>query len=362
MIHSTDDVQLAPLTTLRLGGPARRMLTASTEDELVGAVRDGDAAGERLLVLAGGSNVVIADDGWDGTVVRVATRGVDVRTGTNGRVEVRVAAGESWDPLVERLVYDGLCGVECLAGIPGSAGATPIQNVGAYGQEVSSSLTAVRVLDRQTGDVSEMSPADCGLRYRSSAFKRSDRHLVLAVTFALERAPLSQPIAYAELARALGVEPGERVPLARAREAVLELRRAKGMVLDAADHDTWSAGSFFTNPVLQPAAFAALEARVREQLGDEVAPPRFPQAGAGLKTSAAWLIERAGFSRGDRRGAAGLSDKHALALTNRGGATASQLVAFAREIADAVHHAFGVELHPEPVLVGIDWDPLDRSR
>jgi UDP-N-acetylmuramate dehydrogenase len=343
------DVPLAPLTTLRLGGPARRLVTAASEDELVGTVRQADADGEPLLVLAGGSNLVIADEGWGGTVVRVATRGVELRDRADGRITVHVAAGEDWDELVGRLVAESLVGAECLAGIPGSAGATPIQNVGAYGQEVGSSLASVRVLDRTTGAVAELAPAECGLGYRTSIFKRSDRHVVLGVSFTMPRSRLSAPIRYAELARTLGVELDARVPLPDARAAVLELRRAKGMVLDPDDHDTWSAGSFFTNPVLTEAAFAALGAP-----GET--PPRFPAPDGQVKTSAAWLIERAGFHRGEARGGIALSGKHVLALTNRGGGTTSELVGFAREIADAVQERFGVALAPEPVFAGVTWE------
>ncbi len=355
MIEPALDVPLAPLTTLRLGGPARRLVTVTTEEDLVEVVQEGDAAGEPLLVLAGGSNVVIADAGWDGTVVRVATSGVKLRD-VGERVEVRAAAGENWDALVERLVAGGLAGVECLAGIPGSTGATPIQNVGAYGQEVASALKSVRVLDRVSGLISELSPAACGLRYRSSIFKRSERHLVLTVTFELARSDLSEPIAYAELARTLEVDPGERVPHGIAGGAELELRRSKGMVLDSTDHDTWSAGSFFTNPILEPAGFEEMEARVRGLVGGEARPPRFPQQGGRIKTSAAWLIERAGFGRGDRRGEVSLSGKHSLALTNRGAGTSDQLIDFAREIAQTVYSVSGVALQPEPALVGIEWD------
>ncbi len=320
-------------------------------------MRAADAEGTPLLLLAGGSNVVIADAGFEGTVVRIATRGIERRELAGGRVRVTVQAGEPWDELVTALVADGLAGVECLAGIPGSAGATPIQNVGAYGQEVASTIAAVRVLDRSGGEVRELAPADCGFHYRTSAFKGSARHAVLAVTFDLRSGDRSEPLRYPELARSLGAEPGTRVPLAEAREAVLALRRSKGMVLDPADHDTWSAGSFFTNPVLEPAAFEALRARAAERLGPDVAPPQFPGDDGAVKTSAAWLIERAGFRRGDARGAVALSGKHALALTNRGGASSAELVAFAHEIAARVHEVFGVALRPEPVFVGLAWDP-----
>ncbi len=345
------DEPLAPRTTLRLGGPARTLVEAATEAELVDAVRGADASGEPVLLLAGGSNVVIADAGFDGLVVRVATAGVVRGPAGQGRERLTVAAGEPWDDVVAGAVAQGLAGIECLSGIPGSTGATPIQNVGAYGQEVASTIASVRVLDRRTGAVEELAPEACRFAYRSSAFRRSAGHVVLAVTFELERSARSGPLRYGELARALGAEPGTGAPLHDVRAAVLALRRGKGMVLDAGDHDTWSAGSFFTNPVLDAAAFAALEA----QAG--AAPPRFPEPDGRIKTSAAWLIERAGFTKGDARGPVALSSKHALALTNRGGATAEQLVGFAREIAGQVEQRLGVALVPEPVLVGLPWRP-----
>jgi len=332
-------VLLSELTTLHLGGPAGAVVEATTEAELVDAVR------EPVLLLAGGSNVVVADDGVPGTVVRIATRGIE-EDGTS----LEVAAGESWDALVAHCVARGLAGIECLAGIPGSVGATPIQNVGAYGQEVAETIAGVRVLDRRTGEIGELAPEDCGFAYRSSAFKRDpSRWLVLSVRFALQAAGASQPIRYAELARRLGIEPGDRAPLADVREAVLELRRGKGMVLDPSDHDTWSAGSFFTNPILEPAEFEALAARA------ESPPPAWPED-AGVKTSAAWLIERAGFTKGygDPAGIA-ISSKHTLALTNRGAGTTAELVALAREIAGGVRDRFGVEIVPEPVFVGHEW-------
>jgi UDP-N-acetylmuramate dehydrogenase len=345
-------VRLSELTTLRLGGPAARYAEASTEEALVQAVRAADEAGEPLLVLAGGSNVVAADEGFAGTVVRIATRGV-ARDGA----ALEVAAGEPWDPLVADCVAGGLAGVECLAGIPGSVGATPIQNVGAYGQEVAATITAVRVLDRADGEVRVLAPGACGFTYRSSAFKREPgRWVVLAVRLRLEASERSAPIRYAELARALGVEVGARAPLAQAREAVLALRRGKGMVLDPDDPDTASAGSFFTNPVLDAGAFAALRARVAERLGADARPPAWPDADAHVKTSAAWLIERAGFRRGHGNPAGiAISSKHTLALTNRGAGTTAELVALAREIAAGVHDAFGVDLVPEPVFVGHEW-------
>jgi UDP-N-acetylmuramate dehydrogenase len=352
---ATDALLLGPLTTLRLGGPAGRLVDARTEDELVAAVREADDAGERVLVLAGGSNVVVADEGFPGTVVRVLTHGV-ARQDLGERVRLEVQAGEPWDDLVARTVRDGLAGLECLSGIPGSTGATPIQNVGAYGQEVAATIEAVRAYDRAARAVVTIPAGECGFRYRTSRFKGTDTHVVLAATFLLRRSPVSEPVRYAELARALGVGTGAQVPLARARAAVLGLRRAKGMVVDPADPDSVSAGSFFTNPVLDAPAFAALEARVAERLGPGARPPRYEEPDGRVKTSAAWLIERAGFSRGLRRGRVGLSSKHTLALVNRGGASTAELVALAREVAGGVRDAFGVDVAPEPVFVGHRWD------
>jgi UDP-N-acetylmuramate dehydrogenase len=342
---------LAPLTTLRVGGPAARLLEPPDEATLTEAVRELDAAGEPVLVLGGGSNVVIADAGFAGTVVHVVSRGIRETSGDR----VVVQAGEPWEPLVDRTVAEGRRGFESLAGIPGSTGATPIQNVGAYGHEVGEVVESVRVLDRATGRVEEVPRAACGFGYRTSAFKGSDRRLVLAVTFRLEHAGASAPVRYGELARALGIEVGESAPLPAVRDAVLALRRAKGMVVDPADPDSVSAGSFFTNPVLDPGAFAALQGRVRARLGDDARLPAFPEPDGRVKTSAAWLIQNAGFARGHRRGGAAISAKHTLALVNRGGATAAELVALAREIAAGVREAFGVALVPEPVFVGHAW-------
>jgi UDP-N-acetylmuramate dehydrogenase len=339
-------MDLAPLTTLRLGGPARELVQVADEEALLAAVRAGDAAGEPLLVLAGGSNVVVADAGFPGTVVHVATRGVE----EDGDL-VHVAAGEPWDPFVARCVAAGRAGVECLSGIPGSVGATPIQNVGAYGQEVAETVVHVRAFDRADDALVVLDARDCEFTYRSSIFKRTPgRWVVLSVTFALEATGMSRPIRYAELARTLGVPVGGSAPLGAVREAVLGLRRGKGMVIDPADPDSVSAGSFFTNPILDPEAFAELERRAGER------PPAWPEPDGRIKTSAAWLIERAGFTRGHGDPATvAISSKHTLALTNRGGGTATALVALAREIAGGVEGRFGVRLEPEPVFVAHDW-------
>ena len=347
-----EQVNLAGYTTLRLGGPARRFVEATTDDELIGAVRKADEAGEDVLVLGGGSNLVVADEGFPGTVVHVATRGVTV-TPRDGRVLVRAQAGEEWEPFVARCVDEGLAGVECLSGIPGRLGATPIQNVGAYGQDVSETIVEVRAYDRERGEVVTLDRDACRFSYRNSAFKGSSRHVVLDVTFALELTDVSTPVRYAELARSLGVEVGDRVPLKDAREAVLALRRGKGMVLDAADPDTRSAGSFFTNPILAAGQVAELERRVADRLGADTAFPRYPETDGHVKTSAAWLIDRAGFAKGHARGPVRISSKHTLALTNPGGARTEDLLGLAREVRDGVRAAFGVTLVNEPVFVGV---------
>jgi UDP-N-acetylmuramate dehydrogenase len=352
-------VRLASYTTLGLGGPARVFTAAASAPDLVDAVRTADAAGEPVLILGGGSNLVVADDGFDGTVVHVATRGVEIRrqrhSTAGGRAVLRAQAGEDWDALVTRCVAEGLSGVECLAGIPGLAGATPIQNVGAYGQEVAETIIAVRALDRAAGQVVTLDGAACGFGYRTSRFKRTPgRFAVLDVTFELYPERLSRPIRYPELASALGVAAGQRAPLGEVRDAVLRLRRSKGMVLDPADPDTRSAGSFFTNPVLRPGQLAAFEQAVRRRLGRGESFPRFPAPDGQVKVPAAWLIERAGFARGYTACGARISSKHTLALTNPGGASSAGLVALARQIRDAVAEAFGVVLVAEPVLVGLE--------
>lgn len=348
-------VPLAPMTTLRLGGPADRLETADSAERLVELVRAADAEGEPVLILAGGSNVVIADEGFRGTVVEVATRGIEQSLTDDGMVELAVQAGEAWDGLVAHAVSNDLAGIECLSGIPGSTGATPIQNVGAYGQEVSSTITSVTVLDRASGEVRRMTAAECGFGYRTSRFKGSSDFVVLEVEFLLDPSPESEPVAYGPLADALGIDAGSRAPLAAVRETVLELRRSKSMVIDPEDPDSVSAGSFFTNPVLGPEEMALVERRAGELLGPDAAPPAWPTADGRFKTSAAWLIEQSGFSRGYGEGSVGLSRNHTLALVNRGGATTAGLVAFAREIADGVRVTFGVNLVPEPVFVGHSW-------
>jgi UDP-N-acetylmuramate dehydrogenase len=353
------DVPLGPLTTLGVGGRAERLVVARDDETLIAAVTDADDAGRPLLLLAGGSNVVIGDDALAGDVVVIRTTGttdVEVATdpGATPTVLRTVAAGEPWDAVVARAVADGLAGLECLSGIPGAAGATPIQNVGAYGQEVADTVVAVRALDRRTGTVVRLTAAELGFAYRDSVLKGRADHVVLDVTFALERSSLGRPVRYGELARTVGAEDGRRVPSVELRDAVLALRRGKGMVLDPADPDTRSAGSFFTNPILADEDFARLREVVAARLGGDVEPPAYTADAGRTKTSAAWLIERAGFARGHARRGAAISSKHTLALTSRGGG-AADVLALAREVADGVRDVFGVALHPEPVLVGVDW-------
>ncbi|WP_081592768.1 UDP-N-acetylmuramate dehydrogenase [Nocardia otitidiscaviarum] len=357
-----DAVPLAELTTLRVGGPAPVADCAGTE-ALVATVRALDAADIPVLLVAGGSNLLVADEGFPGVVVRIATEGVRIQAGTDGgsdtagggdAVRVIAEAGANWDAVVAATVAAGYGGLECLSGIPGSAGATPVQNVGAYGVEVASLLTRVQLLDRASGEIAWVQPSELGFGYRTSVLKHSDHAVVLAVEFALRADGSSAPLRYRELAAALGAEEGESRPAADVRAAVLRLRAGKGMVLDPADHDTWSAGSFFTNPVVPAARVDEVRAAIAARVGPDVAVPTYP-APDGVKFSAGWLIERAGFAKGfpDESAPARLSTKHTLALTNRGAAKASDVVALARTVRDGVAECFGIRLEPEPVTVGL---------
>ena len=370
---------LSEVTTLRLGGPCEDVVVAVDEAELIEAITQADVLELPVLILAGGSNVVIADSGWPGRVVLVRTSGVtvaasgaetdsrfakarlatgEVETGSSAasgpRVLVTAAAGETWDDFARTMVTQGFGGVEALVGIPGAVGSTPIQNVGAYGQEVADTVVSVRVWDRHTHQTVTLAATECGFAYRDSRFKREPgRFVVLAVTFALTATGDSAPVRYGELARHLNVEAGQRAPVAQVAQTVLNLRAGKGMVLDAADHDTWSAGSFFTNPILtsEDAHRLLPESAPRFAAGEAATADRTPQ----VKTSAAWLIEHAGFTKGFRvrpDAPVALSSKHTLALTNRGGATTADLLELARTVRDGVREHFGVTLVPEPVLVG----------
>ena len=328
---------------MRVGGLARDLVEVHTAEELIEAVYSADTEGIPLFVLAGGSNVVIADEGFAGRVVLVRSRGVEPDVTDCYGAWVTVAAGETWTDFVELAVQEEWVGVEALAGIPGSVGATPVQNVGAYGQEVASTIARVEAYDRQTRRREVIPVADCGFSYRTSRFKGSDRYVILSVAFQFKRGDLSEAIAYPELARALGVEIGARVPMTRLRDAVLELRASKGMVLSEADRDTWSAGSFFLNPIVSTDFALPVDA------------PTWA-TGDGVKVSAAWLIERAGFGRGFSLSGsrAAVSGKHTLAITNRGGATTREVLDLARAIKTGVHAAFGITLQSEPTLVGCE--------
>ncbi len=343
-------VLLAELTTLRLGGPAPDLVTATTPAEVAEALGSLDAAGG-ALVLGGGSNLVVADRGIDVPVLRIAIPGVAVADHGDHAL-VTIGAGLEWDGVVQQLTAAGYAELALLAGIPGSVGATPVQNVGAYGTEISDVLTSVTLYDRVARRIRSVPAAELGLGYRSSTMRGTDTAVVLDVTFRLRVGPTT--VRYAELARTLGVPPGDTAPPQRVREAVLELRRGKGMVLDPADPDTRSAGSFFTNPILTATDAARVEGAVRARFGNDVACPAYPGDG-GVKLSAAWLIERAGFGKGHPGpgGRVAVSGKHSLALTNRGSGTTADLLELAREIRDGVAAVFSVTLHPEPVLVGV---------
>jgi UDP-N-acetylmuramate dehydrogenase len=366
---------LAGYTTLGLGGPAREFVSAGTEEDLIDAVRSADEAGEPVLILGGGSNLVISDAGFPGTVIHVNTRGLRSAAAGDGAVDVTAAAGEDWDDVVAAAVADGLAGLEPLSGIPGRAGATPIQNVGAYGREVAEVITGVRVYDRREHQVSTVQNEWCAFSYRGSLFKSGrpeslipwpggarraagpggagqPRYVVLNVTFRLARQPLSAPVRYAELAAELGVGLGEQASAGEVRAAVLKIRARKGMVLNPGDPDTRSAGSFFTNPVLSAGELAQVEAAAAAHGCGQV--PRY-DAGEGLaKVPAAWLIEHAGFAKGyGTPGPARVSSKHTLALVNAGSATTADLLALAREIVAGVRARFGVTLTPEPILIGV---------
>jgi UDP-N-acetylmuramate dehydrogenase len=362
---------LADYTTLGLGGPAKSFLAADTDRALMSAVRSADKAAEPVLLVGGGSNLVISDEGFPGTVVHVNTRGLTYVDAGDGAIDVTVAAGADWDDAVAATVAEGLAGLEPLSGIPGRAGATPIQNVGAYGREVAEVITQVRVYDRQEDQIRVIPNASCRFSYRTSLFKsgrpeslvsrRGDapsaaagqpRYVVLDVTFRLARQSLSAPVQYAELASELGVEMGEQAAVGEVRAAVIKIRSRKGMVLNPGDPDTRSAGSFFTNPVITAAEFTAVEQAAAARGAGQV--PRHPAAGGLVKVPAAWLIEHSGFAKGYGAPApARVSSKHTLALVNAGEATTADLLALAREIIAGVQSAYGVTLAPEPVFVGV---------
>ncbi len=343
-----EQVPLAPLTTLGVGGPARFFAEVQAESEVREAVEFARSRDLPLFVLGGGSNLLVADAGFDGLVLKIALRGID-RTAAGDEVKFNVAAGEEWDSFVARAVDDNCAGVECLSGIPGSVGGTPVQNVGAYGQEVSETISEVEAIDRWSLRTSTFTNAECGFGYRSSIFNTTmrDGYIILRVTFALRRGGKAS-IRYRDVQAAFA-QGGGKPTLLQVRNAVRDIRRSKAMLIVPGDDDARSAGSFFKNPIVPRRQFEDLEASLRSR---GLTIPSYPAGDGFRKLPAAWLVENAGFAKGDSRGAAGISPRHALAIVNRGGATAADIIALKDEIQSRVFSEFGVELQPEPVFLG----------
>jgi UDP-N-acetylmuramate dehydrogenase len=349
-----EKVPLAPFTTLGIGGPARYFAEAASERALAAGVRFARARALPLFILGGGSNIVVADGGWPGLVLRVAIRGI--QTSVKGdEVTLTAGAGEEWDPLVALSVANDWAGLECLSGIPGRVGATPIQNVGAYGQDTSESLLRIEALDLETCEMVEMSAGQCEFGYRTSRFKTRDRDrfVITGVTYLLKSGG-SPAVRYAELERYLAASGTGDPGLKEVREAVLAIRRRKAMVIDPADADSRSVGSFFVNPVIDREELPEIAERARRLAPSEVAMPTFPAPENRVKLPAAWLIERAGFYRGFTHGNVGISSKHALAIVNRGGGNAREVIELADMIRARVLDCFGVRLTPEPLFIGFD--------
>ncbi len=336
---------LANYTSLHVGGPANKFIRVSSESELVEAIKAADSAGEEVLIMGGGSNVLISDAGFNGTVIHVETKGNSFHIDACSGGMISVASGENWDEFVAFMIEKGFAGLESMSGIPGSVGATPIQNIGAYGHEISEVVARVRCWDRKESAYKTFSNSECEFSYRSSIFKKSaGRYVVLEVTFQLRQGEMSLPITYSELANYLKVELGERVLITELRKAVLVLRAAKGMLLDEKDKNSWSAGSFFINPIL--------DAKDAEKL--PVSAPRWPQEDGRVKTSAAWLMENSGVKKGETHNGAGISSKHVLALVNTGSASADDILELARSARKAVKDKFGILLEAEVALVGLN--------
>ena len=335
---------LAKYTSLHIGGPAKKLVHVATEEELVSAVKAADAAGEEVLIIGGGSNVLVGDEGFNGTVIRVETKGNSYHVDACSGGMITIAAGEDWDGFVEWILNKGFAGLETMSGIPGTVGGAPIQNIGAYGHEVSEVIARVRTWDRKAGEYKTFSNSECEFSYRSSVFKKNPgRYVIIDVTFQLRNGEMSLPITYKELANYLGIDLEARALVSDVRKAVLSLRAAKGMLLDEKDHDTWSAGSFFVNPIVSKEIAATLPADA----------PRWPQADGRIKTSAAWLMENAGMKKGKAHNGAAISSKHVLALVNTGSATAADIVDIARSARSAVQEKFGITLEPEVQFVGL---------
>ena len=338
---------LAQYTSLRVGGPAQKFIHATTEQELIEAVKNSDKSGEPVLIIGGGSNVLIGDQGFNGTVIRVETKGNSYQFDACSGGMITVNSGENWDDFVQWIISKGFADVETLSGIPGTVGGAPIQNIGAYGHEVCEVIARVRTWDRKINAVKTFTNQDCEFGYRTSRFKREkDRYVVLDVTFQLRKGEMSLPIKYQELANYLGVQLGDRVLVEDVRRAVLALRAAKGMVLSESDPDSWSAGSFFVNPILS----AELAAKLPSDA------PRWQQADGRVKTSAAWLMEKSGVRKGDEHEGARVSTKHVLALVNSGNAKASDIAELAKSARAQVKKVFGITLEPEVHFVGLSLD------
>jgi len=338
--------QLSSFTTLRVGGPARKIVHAHSEAELIEFVKAADSAKEPILILGGGSNLLISDAGFAGTVIRVESKGnaLDYDACSGGMIEV--SAGEDWDKFVEISIEKGFADLESLSGIPGTVGGAPIQNIGAYGHEVSETIARVKTYDRSKGEVKTFTNAECKFSYRNSIFKEQPgKYVILTVTFQLRKGAQSLPIAYAELAKQLSVNIGDRVEVTKVRQAILKLRASKGMLINL-ENEINSAGSFFVNPILSKSAADKLPAEA----------PRWPQNDGKVKTSAAWLMEHSGVVKGEKLAGAQISNKHVLALTNSGDATAEDIIELARRARKKVYEKFGIKLEPEVQLVGVNLD------
>jgi len=336
--------QLSDYTSFRVGGPAQEIVNASKESEIIAAVQAADNAGKPILILGSGTNVLVSDEGFKGVVIHVASTEVEAEVDACSGATLTIGAGEVWDSFVATTIARGYAGLETLSGIPGTVGAAPIQNIGAYGHEVSEFITRVRTYDRKEKKVRTFTNSECDFTYRNSRFKAErDRYVILDVGFQLRIGEVTTPILYAELAKALGIEVGGKAPVVATRMATLKLREGKGMLLDPKDHDSWSAGSFFTNPIVSAQVASLLPADA----------PRWVQPDGRVKTSAAWLMEHAGVHKGDAHSGARISSKHVLALTNSGNATAADIAALAKEAQEKVFNVFGISLEPEVNLVGL---------
>ena len=335
--------ELSKYTSFRVGGPASKIIQVSTEAEIIADIEE--AGDSPILIMGGGTNVLISDKGFEGTVIRISNNSVQSEVDACSGATLTIGAGEDWDTFVQTTVDRGFAGLETLSGIPGTVGAAPIQNIGAYGHEVAEFITRVRTYDRQEKALKTFTNSECEFSYRNSYFKaHPGRYVVLEVQFQIRRGEFSDPITYIELSRKLGIEPGDKAPVAATRAAVLELRASKGMLLKSDDHDSWSAGSFFTNPIVSQQA--------ADQLPD--AAPKWPLTDGRVKVSAAWLIENSGIHKGDEVGGARISTKHVLALSNSGSATASDIAELAKRARNQVKEVFGITLEAEVNLVGVE--------